>query len=1238
MIQSIKRFLAALLVLASFLTIMPVWAEGNANLDVLYVSGAAVIDFDADQLEYNVAVPYIYEANDFSVKVPTVTAIPADKDADVEIVRPDSVENGVIKVTVTATDGVTQKEYRLNLSSIGENLYEDGGFEQGKTKWESVAATLTPVTEGVFAGSYAMQVDRPNAFGRYNAKEKPALVANKSYIASNVVKLGTGASEYTTYDSFSGYTAGTTGSISYWNGDGTQRSDSKVTVTADWQRTFTLLDTIADYSVDNYYTKWAGEPTIVVDEYYIGEVVVGEIEIADDLGNKTIVMERFQEGNNEVELNATVYNQFKNSLKMDDVEITGWEILGDHEGVTIDPTTGVLTVTPAATAPSEVTVAVYAESTYTGAAQSVAKGTTVVKIMNEVDRSGAELLDITVGGLSIPNFRSKTTNYQVAIPYTYSPNQFTGIAAPEIKAYPKDPNATVLVEKSGSADGGTAKITVSSADGLIQKEYNLYFKLVGKNMYGDGGFEQDKTWRGTGAITLTRTLEDKFAGDYAMKVERTDNGYYTSYPKPSFEADKVYIASSVVKTGEGVNPYDTYNTFGSFNDDKGIVTYWNNDGTTGSRIFTVNDNWQRTFATIKTIDAAPIENYYTRWSADGTILVDEYYISELVIAEIDYEGDKVVTIPATDNSAKSIPLHVTLKNQFGSKIGFSDEAVELELCGDYAGVRTEGKNLIITDRATEGKIRVKVKCTPSWNSEQGTVANSFDFTLVSEENVRNIPQVKEATITGVVVNGETLNADYYYYHANNVAEGVSTYRWLCSDTGTSNWTEIKDSFGVPCTGLFYTVTEPYAGKYICFEVTPAAADGTVGTARKSNSLMKPVPPTAENITVTGTQAVGKILTGTYKYDDKNGDAENGTTFQWLIGDSKEGAFTPITGETGETYQIRSGDVNKYVKFKVVPKTDVSPQTNTVEFTSKPILCATTPNVNGVSIERISATVYKVNYTYTHENGIEEGESKVKWYSNGGYLGEGHMINLVSGISGVLQVEVTPVAVLEPKEGTIQSATTAIAGQQYVGGGSVGGGGGSSVSKPIIPSVPKEENVATPAAPHWADEAAKFVKANGIMADVAENDFGYDNVVTRSEFIYYVVKTAQLPETEYKGTFADVTVNDVYANALQTAVDYGIISEDTLFNPNRKVSREEICKILVKTLGIDNEEEYDLSKFADEQSVAQWAKGFVAKAVSSGLLLGVSENEFLPKGSVTRAQTAVILKRINDFSVKEEGNR
>lgn len=1238
MVRSIKRFLAVMLVLAFSLTIMPVWAAGDANLAVLYVSGAAVIDFDAEQLEYNVAVPYTYVPNDFSVKVPTVTAIPSDKDAEVDIAYPDSVENGVITVTVTAADGVAQKEYRLNLKSVGANLYEDGGFEEGKSKWESVAATLTAVTEGAFAGNYAMQVERPDAFGRYNAKTKPALSANKSYIASNVVKLGPDATEYTTYDSYSGYSE-STGSISYFYGDATKRDNSKITITSDWQRTFTLLDTIDSHSVDNYYTKWAGEPTIVVDEYYIGEVVVAEVEIKDDMGSKTIAVERLNEENNEICLQATVYNQFKNNLKMDEVSIAGWELIGEHEGVTIDAETGVLTVTPDAVAPGEVTVAAYAEPSYTGAAQSKAKGIAKVKILEEVDRSGAELSDVTVGGLSIPQFNPKTTSYQVKVPYKYVPNKFTTIDMPEIKAYPKDPEAQVEITPPDSVDGGTAKIKVTSPDGLIEKEYNLSLKLVGKNMYADGGFEQDRTWRGTGAITLTRTTEDKFAGDYSMKVERTDNGYYTSWEKPSFAENKVYIASSVVKTASGVNPYDTYNTFGNFKDEHGIITYWNADGTTGSRILTVNNNWQRTFATVKTVASAPIENYYTRWAADGTILIDEYYIGELVIVDLDYEGDKIITIPSADNAIQSIPIHVTLKNQFGSKIGFSDEIIELELCDDYTGVRTEGKNLIITDRATEGTIRVRAKCTPAWNSEQGTVANSFDFTLVSQENVRNIPQVKEATITGMVVNGETLTADYYYYHANNVDEGASIYKWLYSDTGTSGWTEIKDEFGEICSGTTYTVTEKYAQKYICFEVTPVAEDGTAGAARKSNVLMKPVPPTAENITVTGTRAVGQILTGTYVYSDRNGDAENGTTLQWLIGDSEKGAFTPIDGETGDTYKIRPEDVDKYIIFKVVPKTDTKPQTNTAEFTSKPLLCATTPKVSNVTIKSLNVNTYKVNYNYTHENGIEEGESIIKWYLNDRCVGEGYMLNLSGVLGGKLTVEVTPVAVLAPEKGPVQKAKFTTASGQNAGGGTVvSGGGSSSAPKPVAPK-DEDTNTQVPSVKsHWAAEAAEFVKENGIMTDVAENDFGYEKVVTRSEFIYYVIKTAKLPETQYKGGFDDVSADDVYANALQTAVDRGIISEDILFNPNRQVSREEICKILVKTLDLEHEQEYNISKFTDEQSVAVWARGFVAKTVSAGLLLGVSENEFSPKGFVTRAQTAVIMKRIHDFNAKEEENR
>ena len=79
-----------------------------------------------------------------------------------------------------------------------------------------------------------------------------------------------------------------------------------------------------------------------------------------------------------------------------------------------------------------------------------------------------------------------------------------------------------------------------------------------------------------------------------------------------------------------------------------------------------------------------------------------------------------------------------------------------------------------------------------------------------------------------------------------------------------------------------------------------------------------------------------------------------------------------------------------------------------------------------------------------------------------------------------------------------------------------------------------------------------------------------------------------------------------------------------------LSAESLEKILFY-LGAGTEEENELfENLSDKGQIAEWAVGYVKKAMKEGLMLGMGNNEFAPRGNVTRAQTAVLIKRVIDY--------
>ena len=93
-----------------------------------------------------------------------------------------------------------------------------------------------------------------------------------------------------------------------------------------------------------------------------------------------------------------------------------------------------------------------------------------------------------------------------------------------------------------------------------------------------------------------------------------------------------------------------------------------------------------------------------------------------------------------------------------------------------------------------------------------------------------------------------------------------------------------------------------------FPVTLVTADGA--------SLR----PRADNVTVSGIVEAYGTLIADYDFYQVNQEPSIGTVTQWQIGNSLEGPFTDITGETGMTLTVDPTWVNSYIRFAVTPAT------------------------------------------------------------------------------------------------------------------------------------------------------------------------------------------------------------------------------------------------------------------------------------------------------------------------------
>ncbi|MEW9672572.1 S-layer homology domain-containing protein [Ammoniphilus sp. 3BR4] len=182
--------------------------------------------------------------------------------------------------------------------------------------------------------------------------------------------------------------------------------------------------------------------------------------------------------------------------------------------------------------------------------------------------------------------------------------------------------------------------------------------------------------------------------------------------------------------------------------------------------------------------------------------------------------------------------------------------------------------------------------------------------------------------------------------------------------------------------------------------------------------------------------------------------------------------------------------------------------------------------------------------------------------------------------------------------------------------------------------------------HWAKKEIEVLAAHDIVNGYSGKAFLPEGQVTRAEFITMLVKMLNLPlSSDEKAIFSDVNKTDWFRTYVNTAHESGLIKgADGKFNPNRKITREEITTILINALKKDkelaeltDEEMKKLLPFQDETEIAGWAKKHASLAVKAGLIMGISKDQFAPKMNATRAQAAAMIYRTRNYSTQDSAN-
>ncbi|MBQ7793736.1 MAG: S-layer homology domain-containing protein [Clostridia bacterium] len=172
--------------------------------------------------------------------------------------------------------------------------------------------------------------------------------------------------------------------------------------------------------------------------------------------------------------------------------------------------------------------------------------------------------------------------------------------------------------------------------------------------------------------------------------------------------------------------------------------------------------------------------------------------------------------------------------------------------------------------------------------------------------------------------------------------------------------------------------------------------------------------------------------------------------------------------------------------------------------------------------------------------------------------------------------------------------------------------------------------------HWAAEQIAELKAEGVMTGGADG-FMPDRNITRAEFVSAVIRAIKAEPSGSVGRFSDVDKNSFYAPYIGRAVELGLVTgfADATFRPDSSITREEAVVVLSRAFGFLSG--YTLGRdFSDYSELTDGAKGAVAYALKEKIISGYPDNTLRPRGTLTRAEAAVLILGAMNIEGSEPG--
>lgn len=167
--------------------------------------------------------------------------------------------------------------------------------------------------------------------------------------------------------------------------------------------------------------------------------------------------------------------------------------------------------------------------------------------------------------------------------------------------------------------------------------------------------------------------------------------------------------------------------------------------------------------------------------------------------------------------------------------------------------------------------------------------------------------------------------------------------------------------------------------------------------------------------------------------------------------------------------------------------------------------------------------------------------------------------------------------------------------------------------------------------NWAKTSVEMATQNNLIPEAIQAK--YRSSITREEFCEIAVRLYDALSGKEVMLPAENPFTDTKNTQVMKAYQLGIVQGkgNRKFDPHNTITREEISVMLYHTLQavkpeFNYPESYDYI-FSDFDTISLWARESVSYLYNFGIISGVGDNKFDPKGTTTREQAIVLAERM-----------